>query len=409
MAAAPTLQQPGTAAADAQIEKYKELIAQLTAIETGQNRVNAETAAYLTLVEKTTRFVTQFEAQTVTIENEIEARKLRNRLALEGVAPELIEGELRILELTRAYNQTIGVLDAKLQQLLPVKIENTNEAYQAALGHLAELEALGPLTEAQEKLRKKLQDIVNLRERLGTAVATSADNARTTAAAQVQTPQEKIEERIGALKKELADLTNVGNIAITVADGIGTAFGDSFKGVISGSMTAKEALASFFTSVADMFLDMAAQIIAKMITMAILNAVLGVLPGSSGGGGGFGAAGAGFGGSNAFGSFDAGGGLAFGGGLNLMARANGGPVSSGQPYMVGERGPELFVPGRSGTIVANDKMGGGGDVNVVVNVDAKGSSVEGNEQGANQLGRVISAAVQSELIKQQRPGGILAR
>jgi hypothetical protein len=279
MAAAPTLRQPGTAAADAQIEKSKELIAQLTAIETGQNRVNAETAAYLTLVEKTTQFVTQFEAQTVTIENEIEARKLRNRLALEGVAPERIEGELRILELTRAYTQTIGVLDAKLQQLLPVKIENTNEAYQAALGYLAELEALGPLTEAQEKLRKKLQDIVDLRERLGTAVATSADNARTTAAAQVQTPQEKIEERIGALKKELADLTNVGNIAITVADGIGTAFGDSFKGIISGSMTAKEALASFFTSVADMFLDMAAQIIAKMITMAILNAILGCAAG----------------------------------------------------------------------------------------------------------------------------------
>jgi hypothetical protein len=403
MAAAPSLQQPGTAAIDAQVNKYKELIAQLTAIETGQNRVNAETAAYLTLVEKTTQFVTQFEAQTVTIENEIEARKLRNRLALEGVAPERIEGELRILELTRAYTQTIGVLDAKLQQLLPVKIENTNEAYQAALGYLAELKALGPLTEAQEKLRKELQNTVNIRERLGTAVATSADNARTTAAAQVQTPQEKIEERIGALKKELADLTNVGNIAITVADGIGTAFGDSFKGIISGSMTAKEALASFFTSVADMFLDMAAQIIAKMIQMAILNAIVSLLPGSSGGGLG----------SSQFkpgapaqmvpslpnvpdysGAF--------------KPRANGGPVSSGQTYMVGERGPELFVPGRSGTIVANDKMGGG-STNVVVNVDAKGSSVEGNEQSANQLGRVISAAVQSELIKQQRPGGILAR
>jgi hypothetical protein len=50
MAAAPSLQQPGTAAIDAQVNKYKELIAQLTAIETGQNRVNAETAAYLTLV-----------------------------------------------------------------------------------------------------------------------------------------------------------------------------------------------------------------------------------------------------------------------------------------------------------------------------------------------------------------------
>jgi hypothetical protein len=44
-----------------------------------------------------------------------------------------------------------------------------------------------------------------------------------------------------------------------------------------------------------------------------------------------------------------------------------------------------------------------------VNVDAKGSQVEGNEQNANQLGRVISAAVQTELIKQQRPGGLLAR
>jgi phage-related minor tail protein len=102
-------------------------------------------------------------------------------------------------------------------------------------------------------------------------------------------------------------------------------------------------------------------------------------------------------------NFDAGAMLNFGG-----FKAKGGPVSSGQTYMVGERGPELFVPGRSGTIVANDKMGGGG-VSVVVNVDAKGSSVEGNEQGANQLGRVISAAVQSELIKQQRPGGLLAR
>jgi phage-related minor tail protein len=88
-------------------------------------------------------------------------------------------------------------------------------------------------------------------------------------------------------------------------------------------------------------------------------------------------------------------------------RAKGGPVSSGQTYMVGERGPELFVPGRSGTIVANDKMGGG-NTNVVVNVDAKGSSVEGDQSQAKALGNAISAAVQSELVKQKRPGGLLA-
>jgi hypothetical protein len=212
-----------------------------------------------------------------------------------------------------------------------------------------------------------------------------------------------IRKQIGTLSDELLVLTDVGTRVTAAAASIGDAFSASFKGVISGSMSAQEALASFFQSVADHFLDMAAQIIAKMIKMAILNAVLGVLPGGSG----FAGNAAGFGGT-----FDAGipaigntanFSSAFGG-----ARANGGPVSSGQTYMVGERGPELFVPGRSGTIVPNGAMGGD-TTNVVVNVDAKGSSVEGNEQGANQLGRVISAAVQSELIKQQRPGGLLTR
>lgn len=41
-------------------------------------------------------------------------------------------------------------------------------------------------------------------------------------------------------------------------------------------------------------------------------------------------------------------------------RAMGGPVASGSPYVVGEQGPELFVPHASGTIVPNNKMGGGG-------------------------------------------------
>ncbi|MCC8952717.1 hypothetical protein H8B02_04310 [Bradyrhizobium sp. Pear77] len=38
------------------------------------------------------------------------------------------------------------------------------------------------------------------------------------------------------------------------------------------------------------------------------------------------------------------------------ARALGGPVTFGKPYLVGERGPELFVPGISGRIESNDKL-----------------------------------------------------
>jgi len=50
-------------------------------------------------------------------------------------------------------------------------------------------------------------------------------------------------------------------------------------------------------------------------------------------------------------------------------RAAGGPVSLGLPYLVGERGPELFVPSTSGTVVSNDKLGGaGGGVYIEQNV-----------------------------------------
>lgn len=52
----------------------------------------------------------------------------------------------------------------------------------------------------------------------------------------------------------------------------------------------------------------------------------------------------------------------------LEQRANGGPVSAGRPYLVGERGPELMVPNRSGTIVPNNAMGGGVTINQTVQI-----------------------------------------
>ena len=86
--------------------------------------------------------------------------------------------------------------------------------------------------------------------------------------------------------------------------------------------------------------------------------------------------------------------------------ANGGTAKAGSTYMVGERGPELFSPGVTGTVTPNHALGG--STNIVVNVDASGSSVEGDEEQGRELGRLISAAVQSEIIQQKRPGGILA-
>ena len=97
----------------------------------------------------------------------------------------------------------------------------------------------------------------------------------------------------------------------------------------------------------------------------------------------------------------------FGPNYGIKQFAAGGTPPVGRPSLVGERGPELFMPGVRGSIIPNNALGGG-NTNVVVNVDASGSSVQGDQAQSRQLGVAISAAVQAELVKQQRPGGLLA-
>lgn len=117
------------------------------------------------------------------------------------------------------------------------------------------------------------------------------------------------------------------------------------------------------------------------------------------------------GGFNLFGGGGGGAGGGFGvtpatSGLNFSgAFANGGRPAVGKAALVGERGPELFVPDRAGTIIPNHAMGSS---NIVVNVDASGSNVQGDAQQGKALGQAIGAAVQAELIKQKRPGGLLS-
>jgi hypothetical protein len=163
--------------------------------------------------------------------------------------------------------------------------------------------------------------------------------------------------------------------------------------MINGTKTAQQAFADFLNSIVDILMKSAAQMIAQYIAIGIARSFAGV-------GGLFKGAGpVQFPGSTSIG--------VQGFGLpNLMARAGGGSVMAGQPYLVGERGPELFMPGRSGGIAPAGSFGSVG--NIVVNVDASGSSVQGNGPDSAALGRAVGAAVQAELIRQKRPGGLLA-
>ena len=155
------------------------------------------------------------------------------------------------------------------------------------------------------------------------------------------------------------ELTKLNDLYGSIASTIETGLVDAIEGAINGTKTLGDVARSVFT-----------QIQRSLIQFGV-NSLLGGLPGIGG-----------------------------------FFRANGGPVSTGKSYMVGERGPEMFVPNSGGRIVPNSDMGG--STNVVVNVDASGSSVEGDEEDSRSLGVALSVAIETELIKQKRPGGLLA-
>jgi tape measure domain-containing protein len=192
-----------------------------------------------------------------------------------------------------------------------------------------------------------------------------------------------------------------------LADGIAGTIGEgltsSFNALIQGSEDFGTSLRRIASGV---LIDIANQLLRVFVIQKAINAIGGFLGGLGGGGGGglsyAGVKGSALGTSMLSGNFTA---TPFST-IGLGFRANGGSVRAGSPYVVGERGPELFMPGRSGGIARTGSFGGA--VSVVVNVDAGGTSVEGNEPNANQLGRIVGAAVQAEIVKMQRPGGLLA-
>jgi len=262
------------------------------------------------------------------------------------------------------------------------------------------------------KIRKeqRLEDELRVQQEI--------NNAKTILELQIRRTEElRKQSIIKAPTDELQRLLDPLNQVNALAQSIGSSFQESFRGIITGSMTAQAALRNLFMRTADHFADMAAQILANQIKAGILGlfsnfmsigplgntlsratntsvAATGIPSGDDLLPGSFGISTINRSTSNVRGS-----------GM-LRRRASGGPVMRGGSYIVGERGPEMFSPGVSGMITPNHELGG--TTNIVVNVDASGSSVEGNDIQANQFGNVLAAAIQAELINQKRSGGLLS-
>ena len=332
------------------------------------------------------RASSQLDALINRHKDKVAFEKEYSRLIEQGSTPaaakQAIELKKQLLELERGYDKLLETVDAQI-----VKTE-------ASLQDLKNQK--GVTTEYQEQL-KALDELKKRRGELEEKKE-GAEGAINEALAP-KTDRETLDEYLKKLQGQLNELMNPANQLIGFAETFGEAFSESFKGIVTGSMSAQQALANLFQRTADHFLDMAAQMIAAQIKMKILGIGLNFLGGGLGGGGASAVP------STAYGDFSVAGPSFFSGGM-IPGFANGGRPPVGRPSIVGERGPELFVPDRTGTIVPNHAMG---SANVVVNVDASGSSVEGDADQAQQLGKAIGIAVQQELVKQKRPGGLLAR
>ena len=128
---------------------------------------------------------------------------------------------------------------------------------------------------------------------------------------------------------------------------------------------------SFFANVLE---DITQEIIRRRITQPLVDEIVGFVDGLGGIGGG---KGGGFDIFGTIGSFISGGGFGggsgglFGGSIIPGFLANGGIARAGSPYLVGERGPELFVPNTTGQVRSNESMGSGGNTaNVTFNINA---------------------------------------
>ena len=233
---------------------------------------------------------------------------------------------------------------------------------------------------SKKALETKLKDIqANITALEGRNKVLEKENEITEAKKKQNEENKKAEE---SLKKQQEETDKLKDKMTEVGEEIESSIKNNLRDAITGAKTFGEAMTGVLNRIRDKILD--AQI-DKLI-------------------GGFG---------EAFGAGASGGekkGLGgFLGGILGGLFANGGQPPVNKISVVGERGPELFVPTSKGTIIPNGGFGGQSTTNVItVNVDAKGSSVQGSDAEGNELGQQIAIAIQSELVKQKRSGGLLA-
>ena len=255
------------------------------------------------------------------------------KLAIEQALNPVIEAQLQSQEQIRQINAeyTDKIAEATseetkkvLEQARGVELQLEGVKLEKELADLRE-SAVGSIQDEIEMLQARLngtEDVLEAEREIAALKAQGISGGEATA---LVNTKKQLEEQVKAQDAARAS-------AEQLAGSIASSLTSSLRGLIDGSMSAEEALANAFQGIADAFLDMAMQMIQQWIQMQLMGLVGSFFGG--GGGGGFGP-------------------TPLTSGMSFFA--DGGRPPLGEVSIVGERGPELFVPSSPGTIVSNEQ------------------------------------------------------
>lgn len=209
-----------------------------------------------------------------------------------------------------------------------------------------------PLSQAEQTLQR----VNEVRRRMAAAAQETMEETSRAGARAVQQVAEVVDPVVQQVE--------------SIAKTMESSFERGFMAMVDGTMTVKDA-----------FRMMAADIIRELYRVLVVQRLVGSFtPGQ--------------GGTGIVGSIM--GALGF--------RAMGGPMTANQPYIVGERGPELVVPSRNGTVIPNNQLGG--QQPIVVNYNFQGGVTEAD------LARALPVFVQRtkrEIVDAVQRGGSMSR
>jgi hypothetical protein len=365
-----------TRALSIELQLSRDLTGQNVAIAEARRDGNVE-LAYTLQIQKEQRILAANIAKIKNEDLSTEDELLKIAIARETTAQKLNGLEQAMLDrkkdITEAVNKNLrsiqneidlskARLDGTEEQ---IKIEQELEAIKQNIAGIedSDLERIKQkLILLQEQLasEKAIQEVRDIQKRTETAGAGlragfigQAGQAFEQQLQQGATAERATEIALLTKEMELAELQaqSLQNVVLGIGDAFATAMTTGVAELVAGTKSAEEVFSDFLKNVGNILLQTAQQMIATYIAIGIARAFAGLAGG---------------------GAPDAGDAMNGGGSLPLIAnpgesvsmnaagglvfRANGGPVQSGRPYMVGERGPELFVPSTNGGVMRNEDM-----------------------------------------------------